>query len=116
MDNKLKSALEYADYHKSLTTQRLYLKEKLDADLTFGFNGGIFKIDHELINFVNFLISYNRIESIPVLDSNKNPVIITNLKEFSDKIIDRYFSATSEYIDHVEKLKKARSIYDLEKL
>jgi hypothetical protein len=116
MDNKLKSALEYADYHKSLTVQRLHLKEKLDANLTFGFNGGIFKINHELINFVNFLISNNRIELIPILDSNKNPVLISNLKDFSNIIIDRYFSATSEYIDCVEKLKKARSIYDLEKL
>jgi hypothetical protein len=116
MDNKLKSALEYADYHKSLTVQRLFLKEKLDADLTFGYNGGIFKIDHELINFVNFLITNNRLESVPLLDLNKNPTIIKDLKEFQNIIIDKYFSSTSEYIDQVEDLKKARSVYDLEKL
>ena len=104
MDNKLKSALEYADYHKSLTAQRLFLKEKLDADLTFGFSGGIFKINHELINFVNFLISNDRIESVPILDSNKNPVLITDLKDFQNIIVDRYFSATAYYIDQVETL------------
>jgi hypothetical protein len=116
MDNKLKSALEYADYHKSLTVQRLFLKEKLDADLTFGFNGGIFKINHELINFVNFLISNDKIESVPILDSNKNPVIVADLTDFRNTILDRYFSATLEYIDRVENLKKARTIHDLEQL
>jgi hypothetical protein len=116
MDNKLKSALEYADYHKSLTAQRLFLKEKLDAELTFGFNGGIFKINHELINFINFLIESDRLELVPILDSNKNPVMINNLKEFQVIIMDKYFSATASYIDQVEKLKKARTVYDLEKL
>jgi hypothetical protein len=53
---------------------------------------------------------------VPLLDLNKNPTVIKDLKEFQNIIIDKYFSSTSEYIDQVEDLKKARSVYDLEKL
>jgi len=116
MNEKIQSALEFADYHKSLTVQRQYLKEKLDSDLTFGYNGGIFKIDQSLINFTKFLIDSDRIENVPILDANKNPTIIKNIVEFHSTILDRYFSSTYSYIDKAEELKKARSVKDLSEL
>ncbi len=113
MNEKIKSALEFADYHKSLTVQRQFLKEKLDSDLTFGYSGGIFKIDQSLITFTKFLIDCDRIENVPIIDANKNPIIVKNLTEFHQIILDKYFSATHYYVDKVEELKKARSIKDL---
>lgn len=113
MNEKIQEALEFADYHKSLTVQRQYLKEKLDADLTFGYSGGIFKIDQSLINFTKFLIDSDRIKDVPLIDSNKNPILIKDLVEFQKIILDKYFSATLFYIDKVEELKKARSSKDI---
>ncbi len=113
MDKKLQSALEYADYNKSITVQRQYLKEKLDSDLTFGHNGGIFKIDQTLINFTQFLIDKNRIIDVPLIDINKNPILINDIQQFQSIILDKYFSAVNYYIDKIGDLKKARSTVDL---
>ncbi len=113
MDDKLKAALDFSNYRQTLATQRRVLKEKLEARLTYGFNGGIFKIDQTLLTFVDFLISNGRFESIPLIDTNGNPIMIADLKKFKDEILDRYFSATNEYLDSFEKIKKSRTIEKL---
>ena len=45
MDGRLKAALDFSNYRQTLTIQRKQLKEKIDAKMTYGHNGGIFKID-----------------------------------------------------------------------
>jgi hypothetical protein len=109
MDERLKRAVEYADHHRSLGIQRKIFKEKLDADLTIGYNGGIFKINQQLIVFTQFLIDKSRITDVPIVDLNGNPVIIKNIKEFQDLILDKYFSATGYYLSGIEKLKSIKS-------
>lgn len=113
MDDKLKSALAFSNYRQTLATQRRLLKEKLEARLTYGFNGGIFKIDQNLLTFVDFFIKNGRTESIPLIDANGNPIMVHDLEKFKDEILDRYFSATNEYIDSFDKLKKSRTIEKL---
>lgn len=110
MEEILKKALEFSSYNQTLNIQRKLLKEKLDAKLTYGTAGGIFKIDRSLISFVQLLIDQDRIENIPLIDSNGNPVLIENLIEFKEEIFDRYFSATLEYLAEYDKIKKSRSI------
>ena len=44
MQEQLDKALEFANYRQSFAIQRKTLKEKVDAQLTYGFNGGIFKM------------------------------------------------------------------------
>jgi hypothetical protein len=110
MEALLANALEFSNYKQTLSIQRKTLKERINAKLTFGHNGGIFKIDQTLISFVQFLISQERNVNVPLIDSNDNPVLIANLTVFRDEILDRYFTATYEYHEEYEKLKKSRSV------
>lgn len=113
MNDQLKKALDFANYKQSLALQRKELKEKVDARLTYGFNGGIFKIDRELLNFVSVLCSKGRTEGIVLLDANENPVRIENLESFQDEIFDRYFTAVYEYHEQYEHIKKSRTVEKL---
>lgn len=113
MDDILKKALDFSNFNQTLNIQRKSLKEKLDAKLTYGHAGGIFKIDHSLIAFVQMLIDQDRVDNVPMIDSNGNPVVVTDLVKFKDEIFDRYFSASSEYLSEYEKIKKSRSVEKL---
>ena len=109
MDEQLKKALEFSNYRQSFSIQRKTLREKIDAKLTYGYNGGVFKIDRSLISFVQMLVDNDRITDIPLLDANENPILVQDLVAFRDEILDRYFSSMLEYYDQYEKLKKSRS-------
>jgi len=113
MDERLKQALDFSNYRQTLTAQRKQLKEKIDAKLTYGYNGGIFKIDKSLINFVRLLIDKGRIEEVPLLDSNDNPILVKDMNQFEEEILDRYFTAVYEYYEQHENLKKSRSVEKL---
>lgn len=110
MDPRLEQALDFSNYNQTLSTKRRQLKEKVDAKLTYGHNGGIFKIDRTLIVFVQMLIDQGRINDVPVLDSNENPILIENLSSFRDEIIDRYFSSVYDYYEQYQGIKKARTV------
>lgn len=113
MDDRLKKALDFANYRQTFTVQRKTLKEKIDARLTYGFNSGLFKIDQTLINFIHTLEAAGRTENIVLLDSNENPVLVENLESFKDEVFDRYFTATNEYYEEYKKLKSSRSVEKL---
>ena len=113
MDNNYEKALEFANYQYTLSLKQKQLQEKIEARLTYGLNGGLFKIDQTLINFVEFLISKKRINNIVLLDSHNRPVLIEDLIEFQSEILDRYFSSVNEYFDEYQKIKKQRSVEKL---
>jgi hypothetical protein len=113
MKEELQKALEFSNYRHTFSIQRKTLKEKIAARLTYGFNGGIFKIDRDLLTFVQVLETNGRTEGVVLLDANENPVLVDNLSEFKDEIFDRYFTATNEYFDEYQKLKKSRSVESL---
>ena len=110
MDSLLKKALDFSNYKQSLAIQKKVLSEKLDAKLTFGFNSGIFKIDRNLIVFVDFLIKEGRTENVVFLDVNNNTVLVENLSEFKNEILDRYFSALNDHHQECERIRKSRTI------
>ena len=97
MQEEFKKALDFSNYRQTFSIQRKTLKEKIEAKLTYGVNGGIFKIDRTLLNFVELLISKERKEGVVILDANENPILIDDLLSFRDEIFDRYFSSTIEY-------------------
>jgi len=113
VDDQLKQALDFANYRQTFSIQRQTLKEKIEAKLTYGIGGGIFKIDRSLIAYVQMLVDQDRVEGIPLIDSNDNPVLIDNLEDFRDEILDRYYTTTLEYYEQYQKLKKSRSVEKL---
>jgi hypothetical protein len=113
MDDRLSKALDFANYRQTLAIQRKTLKEKIDAKLTYGHAGGIFKIDRSLLVFVQMLIDQGRTENVPLIDSNENPILIPNLEDFKNEILDRYFTATYEYLEEYQKIKSSRSVEKL---
>jgi hypothetical protein len=110
MDDRLKKSLEFANYRQTFAIQKKLLKEKIASKLTYGHNGGVFKIDQSLITFVQMLIDQDRISGVPILDINNNPIMIEDLNIFRDEIFDRYFTTTLEYYEQYELLKKSRSV------
>jgi hypothetical protein len=116
MDPRLKDALEFSDFRNTLNQQIQLLKDKMDGDLTFGYNGGLFKIDPTLILFVELLIDKGRSSNFPILDSNNNPVLIEDLEKFRDDILDRYltsvYSAHKEY-DQIKKTRTVKKLLDV---
>lgn len=113
MDDQLQKALEFSNYRQTFAIQRKILKEKIDAKLTYGYNGGIFKIDRSLLVFVQMLIDQDRTTGIPLIDSNNNPILIDDLIAFKDEILDRYFTSTFEYFSQYQTLKSSRSVEKL---
>jgi hypothetical protein len=113
MEEQLKKALDFSNYRQTFSIQRRTLKEKIEAKLTYGCNGGIFKIDRSLITFVQLLIDQGRVSGVPLIDSNENPILIDNLETFKDEILDRYFTSTLEYYEQYQDLKKSRSVEKL---
>lgn len=110
MDDLLKKALEFSNYRQTLSVQKKVLKEKVNAQLTYGYGGGIFKIDRSLIAFVQMLIDQGRIQNVPLLDANDTPILISNLEDFKDEILDRYFTALYEYYEKDQEIRKSRSV------
>ena len=113
MDERLKQALEFSNYQQTLAMQKKALKEKTDAKLTYGHNGGLFKIDQALLTFVQMLLDQGRSSGVPLLDLNDNPVIVEDLTEFRDEIFDRYFSSLLEYNQQYQQFKQKRSVEKL---
>lgn len=113
MDEILKKALDFSNFNQTLNLQRKTIKEKYESNLTIGHAGGLFRVDRELIVFVQMLIDQNRVKNIPLLDLNSNPVMIEDMLVFRDEIFDRYFSSTLEYFEEFQKIKKSRSVEKL---
>lgn len=113
MQEHLQNALDFANYQYTFTVQRKALKEKIEAKLTYGFNGGLFHIDRNLLTFVQILCDKGRIENVVLIDSNENPILVENLESFKDEIFNRYFESTNEYFESYQKLKKSRSVEKL---
>lgn len=109
MDERLKSALEFSNFKQSFAIKLKQLKEKIDANLTYGYAGGIFKIDRPLLTFIQSLSQTGR-NSVIILDHNENPIMIEDIGKFKDEIFDRYFSSTNEYYNEYQTLKKSRSV------
>lgn len=113
MNEHLKSALDFANYQQTFSIQRKILKEKLNARLTYGINGGLFCIDQSLLVFVDSLCNNGRTSGVILLDSNETPILVDDLVAFKDEIYSRYFEATNDYYENIQALKKSRSVEKL---
>lgn len=112
MTSKLTKALEFSNYRQTLNIQHNNLKSKVQTLLTYSINGGSFNIDLPLITFVEMLIK-KEYDSVVLLDVYNNPIEITDLKDFLEEILSRYFEATNEYYAEYSKLKQSRKVHKL---
>jgi hypothetical protein len=113
MDQQLKEALDFSNYQQTFSIQKKVLKEKIAAKLTYGFNGGLFRIDRTLLTFVDMLCTKGRTSGAVLLDANENPVLVDDLEAFRKELFQRYFEVTNEYFDQYQKIKKSRSVEKL---
>ena len=113
MDQQLKAALDFSNYQQTFSIQKKVLKERISAKLTYGFNGGLFRIDRTLLTFVDMLCTKGRTSGVVLLDANENPVLVDNLETFREELFQRYFEVTNEYFDQYQKIKKSRSVEKL---
>ncbi len=107
MDDKLKAALEFSNYRLTLNNQKQNLRQRMNTMLTIGYMNSLFTARIELINFVKQLLDMG-VERYIFIDDNENPAMISNIKEFHDKLFSAYTEAVNEYYVESEKLKKQR--------
>jgi hypothetical protein len=113
MDQQLKAALDFSNYQQTFSIQKKVLKERIAAKLTYGFNGGLFRIDRTLLTFVDMLCAKGRTSGVVLLDANENPILVDDLEAFREELFQRYFEVTNEYFDQYQKIKKSRSVEKL---
>lgn len=109
MDERLEKALDISNYMVTLNNQMRLLKEQYQNDIIYYFNGGQFTVKQDLVSFCQSLIALKQIETILVDDSG-TPIEIEDLLEFTNNIVDVYFTATNKYLVEYNKLKKNRSV------
>lgn len=110
MDERLRSALDVANLMTTFNLQKELIKQKYLSELTYYIDGYSFKIDRELVNFLNTLVQVGADSDIVILDSFENPYMIDDVKSFRDQILEIYFENTNRYYYDYIKLKKDRSI------
>lgn len=109
MDDRVSKALAHSNYKVTVYNQKQNLKLRMENLLTYAHNGGIFTVNDQLIAFVDVLVRREQTEAV-LIDARGNPVLISNLQEFLDEVISKYFEATNEYLAEYEKIRKARTV------
>jgi hypothetical protein len=105
MEKSLELIIKKSDRLLSAKIKRQTLKERFDADITFGYNSGIFKVDQQLITYTNFLLSLDKQHNVILLDINQTPIVIDDLSKFQKDILERYFMALGRYNAGYQDLK-----------
>lgn len=108
IDQRLAEAIETSNFRITLNNQKANARLKLQKDLTYSTNGGIFQISPELISFVQTLRSLGK-ETAILLDVNKNPVEIPDLGEFQDNIVGIYYERLNDFLIEIKGIQKSRT-------
>ena len=92
------------------------LQEKIQTDLHFAYNGGLFKATQELIAFVyawqgtEEFWAWGHGEPIFLEDTYGNPIRIDDRKEFYQTACEHYQRAMNRWHQEYAELKKIRRI------
>ena len=113
MDERIEKAFEIANYMATLSNQRRLAAEEYNQKIVYYTNGATFKITPELIAFTSAMISAGYETNTVFIDSNIQPIIIPNVKDFLDKITLIYVEATNEFIKKFAAIKSKRKIVDM---
>ena len=101
----LKSYISVAtDYQ----VNRRILREKIQTDLHFAYNGGLFRATPELILFS---ASWPQTELLYLEDTYQNPIHIPDPELFAEQCRECYAKAMNRWHQQHEELKKLRKIH-----
>lgn len=108
IDERLANALDASNYRVTLHIQKQNAKLKLQNDLIYSHNGGLFTANTDLISFVYVLLQCGNTSTI-LLDKNDNPIEITDLQTFFDELIGLYHEAMNEHLREFNNIKMSRT-------
>jgi activator of 2-hydroxyglutaryl-CoA dehydratase len=101
--------IDTSDKLRLLNNQKLRAKEKFESNITIGYDSGLFTIDTSLLTYTSYLLQNGKTTNTVILDSNQDPILIKDVKQFNDKIQDVYFSAIDTYRNDVNDLKRLKA-------
>lgn len=105
---RLSQAITTANYRITLNNQKQNARLKLNKDLTYAINGGIFLITTALLSFTSTMVLQGKTEII-MLDNNNNPIEITDLIAFNETILDKYYEHMNEFLYEFKQINKSRT-------
>ena len=109
MTENLEKSFELASSLMAISNQKRILFEEYDQSLLYFYNGGTFKIDKDLISFLNVLKSYNN-HSCVLIDANKLPIEIEDISTFLTTILDQYIRCSNHYLAEYQKIKNNKNL------
>lgn len=109
MEERLSKALEFANYRQTLNTQLHKIRVRTEGLLMISKNGGTFKVNQELICFLD-LLQRRGIRQAPLLDINNSPIQIDDVEKFLDEVSSRYFEVSNDYLREYETVRKSRNV------
>jgi hypothetical protein len=109
MDERLQKALEFSNYNLTITNQKQNIKNRVKQLQVVHHAGGVFTADQSTIAFVKTFIDLGHTDGI-IIDSKENPIVVSKLQDFLEKLMTAYISSVQEYDAEYSKLRKARNI------
>ena len=103
----LKEVEQFVNLKTSIQVKKLNALERAENKLVFAFDGGMFKADHNTINFVK---NHQPERDLILMDQNSTPILISDQQKFLDKAESCYYEAMNEYHQLYEELKKQRTV------
>ena len=116
MDERIEKAFGVANYMATLSNQRRVILEEFNQQLIYYSNGGTFKISQELIVFVKAMIELGYTTDVPILDANNLPILVSDVQEFFDEIVSKYFESLNNYASKYNDIKSKRKVEDIVRL
>ena len=110
MDEKIKKAFEIAELATTFSAQKQILAEEYVQNLNYYYNGGIFIINKELITFLKVIKDITNNNTIVLVDQNNTPIEVSNIDEFLENILAKYYFAHNEYYTRFQNLKTSRTV------
>ena len=109
MDIEKLKTLSKRNFNHAVAKKQLH--EKIKSQSILAYNGGLFEVNRELYSFIWIQSCMNNTTGqteLILIDSNNNPIKITDLKDFASKIYEKYKEIMNEWHVEYENIKKIR--------
>lgn len=112
MDKEFEEAVNQSNYRAIFENQKEKLKEILQGQLLYSYNGGQFQLNALLFSEILLHLSEEKTQHT-ILDMHLLPIRIDNLEDFLKNIRSQQTEAINKYISEIAKLKRSRRIETL---